>query len=124
MMAGEPSNVLITIFIVMHTFGWIGSSLTLLTVLCSSRVSRRLTWFNLNFSWIVACLTFSLLFITGQLGKSNPDAGVCLAQASAVSAAPTLWVHTYDMYSWTRGYVLSLGQPELHCPLSFFYFLS
>ncbi|KAK0447894.1 uncharacterized protein EV420DRAFT_864109 [Desarmillaria tabescens] len=89
-MAREPSNALITIFIVMHTFGWTGSSLILLTVLCSTKVSRCLTWFNLNFSWIVACLSFSLLFITGQLGKSSPDAGVCLMQASAVSAAPTL----------------------------------
>ncbi|KAK0431886.1 hypothetical protein EV421DRAFT_131302 [Armillaria borealis] len=93
-MADEPPNALVTIFIIMHTFGWIGSSLILLTVLCSSKVSRSLTWFNLNFSWIVACLSFSFLFITGQLRKSDPDAGVCLVQALAVSAAPTLTTGT------------------------------
>ncbi|KAK0476128.1 hypothetical protein IW261DRAFT_441012 [Armillaria novae-zelandiae] len=90
----EPPNALVTIFITMHTFGWIGSSFILSTVLCSSRVSRNLTWFNLNFSWIVACLSFSFLFITGQLRKSDPDAGVCLLQALAVSAAPALTAGT------------------------------
>ncbi|PBK71965.1 hypothetical protein ARMSODRAFT_1002900 [Armillaria solidipes] len=93
-MADEPPNALVTIFIIMHTFGWIGSSLILSTVLCSSKVSRSLTWFNLNFSWIVACLSFSFLFITGQLRKSDSDAGVCLVQALAVSAAPTLTAGT------------------------------
>lgn len=93
-MAEEPPNALVTIFIIMHTFGWIGSSLILATVLCSSKVSRSLTWFNLNFSWIVACLSFSFLLITGQLRKSNPDAGVCMVQALAVSAAPALTAGT------------------------------
>ncbi|KAK0189604.1 hypothetical protein F5146DRAFT_630957 [Armillaria mellea] len=97
MAEGRP-NALVTIFIIMHTFGWIGSSIILLTVLCSPKVSRYMTWFNLNFSWIVACLSFSFLFITGQLRKSDPDAGVCLVQAMAVSAAPTLTAGTTSAF--------------------------
>ncbi|KAK0216135.1 hypothetical protein IW262DRAFT_198883 [Armillaria fumosa] len=93
-MAEESPNGLVTLFIIMHTFGWIGSSLILSTVLCSSKVSRSLAWFNLNFSWIVACLSFSFLFITGQLRKSEPDAGICLVQALAVSATPALTAGT------------------------------
>ncbi|KAK0237011.1 hypothetical protein EDD85DRAFT_595706 [Armillaria nabsnona] len=93
-MAEESPKALVTIFIIMHTFGWIGSSFILSTVLCSSKVSRSLTWFNLNFSWIVACFSFSFLFITGQLGESDPDASVCLVQALAVSVAPALTAGT------------------------------
>jgi len=87
-------------------FGWIGSLLILLTVLLSSKVHRHATWTNLCLSWIIACFSYSLLLITGQLYAPTPNSSVCLVQASAIYAVPAL----------TAGATLSLA---IHLWLNF-----
>lgn len=81
---------LFALFFTMHMFGWIFSLVMLLTVLFSPRVHRNLTWTNLCFCWVIACLSYSFLLITGQAGKTNPNHGVCMVQAGLVYGVPSL----------------------------------
>lgn len=86
----ENSNVLLVLFLSMHMFGWIGSFIILCTVIFAPRVQRHVVWLNLCVAWILACFSYSLLLITGQLFMPKPNHSVCLIQASAVIAFPSL----------------------------------
>lgn len=86
----ESSNALMVLFFTMHMFGWIGSLTIVLTVVLSSKVQRHIIWTNLCIAWIIACFSYSFLLLTGQLYNPIPNSGVCLVQASAVYAVPSL----------------------------------
>lgn len=84
------SKSLVILFVSLHTFVWIASTLIILTVVLSRNVHRQITWLNLNLSWIFACFSFALLLTAGQLFKPQPNASICLAQAAASTSVPSL----------------------------------
>lgn len=86
----DGSRTLIALFIAIHTFVWVGSSILLITVALSSTIRRHPIWVNMKLSWTFSCFAFALLFTTGQLYKSEPVFGICLIQAAAVASVPIL----------------------------------
>jgi hypothetical protein len=87
--AGGSNSMLVTGFIVLHTFGWIGCTILLLTVVFSRKIQRHATWINLCLSWILFGLSFSLLFLSRQL-KDFPYFPLCVTQAGLIYASQTL----------------------------------
>ncbi|KAK0489511.1 hypothetical protein EDD18DRAFT_584515 [Armillaria luteobubalina] len=81
---------------VIHTFdaleilGAVGFFLVASTALLSRRVQRHITWFSFCVSWIVSCISYTLLVIAGQALKTQPTFGLCVTQAALIYAAPPL----------------------------------
>ncbi|KAJ8075077.1 hypothetical protein PM082_019404 [Marasmius tenuissimus] len=90
----QGSGVLVPLFITIHTFVWIGSSLILLTAALSPNIRRHPTFVSQKLSWILACFSYALLFTTGQLYKLEPTFWICLVQAAAVYSVPILTTGT------------------------------
>ncbi|KAK7446970.1 hypothetical protein VKT23_014183 [Stygiomarasmius scandens] len=90
MAAKTASRSVVLLFVALHTFVWTALTIITLTAILSRHVQRQVTWLNLNLSWIFACFAFSLLLITGQLFKPQPDTSICLIQAAATTSLPSL----------------------------------
>ncbi|THU97955.1 hypothetical protein K435DRAFT_49036 [Dendrothele bispora CBS 962.96] len=85
----EPS--LVKVFIAFQMVALVGSLLTFITAFSSS-VRRHPTWYNFLASWIISCISYSLLFFGGELNEPKPSIGLCMTQASLIYAAPPLFV--------------------------------
>jgi len=83
------NSTLITAFITLQMFGWMGSSIVLLCVVCSRKIQRHATWINLCVTWILSGVSYSLLFLGHQL-KDPPYHPLCLTQAALIYASPPL----------------------------------
>ncbi|THU97932.1 hypothetical protein K435DRAFT_838350 [Dendrothele bispora CBS 962.96] len=81
----EPS--LVKVFIAFQMVALVGSLLTFITAFSSS-VRRHPTWYNFLASWIISCISYSLLFFGGELNEPKPSIGLCMTQASLIYAAP------------------------------------
>ena len=89
---GTSNLPLIHAFISLQLFGLIGITIMLVTALFFSGVSRNSTWFSFMFSWIIYTLSYTLLFISGQLSSPKPPYGLCFIQSIMVCSAPPLCV--------------------------------
>lgn len=84
---------LVQAFIALQIIGGSVFILVVLSALVAQRRggSRHITFFSFCFSWIVFCLSYSLLSFAGQqLALPGPDHGLCLVQSAFVYAAPPL----------------------------------
>ncbi|KAJ7594992.1 hypothetical protein C8J56DRAFT_453784 [Mycena floridula] len=85
--AEAPHVGLIRVFVGLQLFGLFGAIIMLVTVLFSSTAHRHPTWHNFIIAWIISALSYSLLFITGQLYKTT-SFELCFAQTALIYAAP------------------------------------
>ncbi|KAF7430403.1 hypothetical protein PC9H_006108 [Pleurotus ostreatus] len=72
----------------------LGFTILLLTFLLSSRVNRSYTWVGFSVGWIIACLSYDILFFAGQEYDSSPSRVICLVQAALVQSVPVLQATT------------------------------
>ncbi|KAF9071811.1 hypothetical protein BDP27DRAFT_1418631 [Rhodocollybia butyracea] len=77
------------LFIALELSGAIGMSLILLTAMVS-RVKRLATWYSFCVSWIISCISYSLLYFSGEIGSPEPRKSICITQASLIYSVPTL----------------------------------
>lgn len=77
--------------IALHLSGSIGLIIVFFTAIFARGINRHPIWFSFILSWILWGLFWSLLVLTGQGGSGDSvPRGVCLFQASLLSAAPIL----------------------------------
>ncbi|KAJ6627645.1 hypothetical protein B0H10DRAFT_2210157 [Mycena sp. CBHHK59/15] len=84
----------IDVFVVLQLLGLFGSIVLVLTTTLSSAAPRNATWQNFFTSWIISTVSYSLLAFSGQLNKTDPAFGVCLAQAGLIYGIPSLTAAT------------------------------
>ncbi|PBK58391.1 hypothetical protein ARMSODRAFT_133932 [Armillaria solidipes] len=70
--------------------GAVGFLLIVLTTVLSSYVQRHFTWLSFCISWIVSCISYALLVLTGNGLKHTPVFELCVAQAALIYGAPVL----------------------------------
>ncbi|KAJ3888374.1 hypothetical protein GG344DRAFT_79827 [Lentinula edodes] len=89
--APSSSSALFILFIVFQLIGLVGSILILFTA-CISKLFRKRhwSWFSFVFSWIVSCVSYSLL--AGAPIDWRPEYPLCLTQAALIYTVPTLYV--------------------------------
>ena len=95
----QVSQSIIRAFATLELMGAAGMTLIFATALLSPQVKRCSTWYTFCVSWIVSCLSYSLLFfrnhfkLNGSLLDSDGGVeGVCVAQAALVYSVPTLYI--------------------------------
>ncbi|GAW03823.1 hypothetical protein LENED_005575 [Lentinula edodes] len=87
--APSSSSALFILFIVFQLIGLVGSILILFTACISKLVRKRhWSWFSFVFSWIVSCVSYSLL--AGAPIDWRPEYPLCLTQAALIYTVPTL----------------------------------
>ncbi|KAJ7067805.1 hypothetical protein C8F01DRAFT_1333228 [Mycena amicta] len=79
---------LVNLFLAFQLTGAFGLVVIILTALLSKRVKRNATWYYFIISWILSCISYTLIFILGQ--QNEPSFGPCLVQAGAIYGAPVL----------------------------------
>ncbi|KAF9458171.1 hypothetical protein BDZ94DRAFT_1271413 [Collybia nuda] len=77
-------------FIALELSGACGLLAILLTAIFGPDVKRYSTWYSFGASWIFSCISYTLLFTSGQLYRPLPDYGLCVVQTALIYAAPTL----------------------------------
>ncbi|KAJ4466078.1 hypothetical protein C8R41DRAFT_77207 [Lentinula lateritia] len=87
--APSAGSALFILFIVFQLIGLVGSILILFTA-CISKIVRKRhwSWFSFVFSWIVSCVSYSLL--AGAPINWQPEYPLCLTQAALIYTVPTL----------------------------------
>ncbi|KAJ4496235.1 hypothetical protein C8J55DRAFT_553960 [Lentinula edodes] len=87
--APSSSSALFILFIVFQLIGLVGSILILFTA-CISKIVRKRhwSWFSFVFSWIISCVSYSLL--AGAPIDWQPEYPLCLTQAALIYTVPTL----------------------------------
>ncbi|KAJ3808590.1 hypothetical protein F5876DRAFT_78600 [Lentinula aff. lateritia] len=87
--APPASSAVFILFIVFQLIGLVGSILMLFTA-CISKIVRKRhwSWFSFVFSWIVSCVSYSLL--AGAPIDWQPEYPLCLTQAALIYTVPTL----------------------------------
>ncbi|KAJ7093454.1 hypothetical protein B0H15DRAFT_158926 [Mycena belliarum] len=85
---------LISAFLTLQVLGLVGSCALVLTTTLAARAPRNATWQNFFTSWIVSTVSYSLLLFAGEVGRPDPEFGVCLAQAGLVYGIPSLTAAT------------------------------
>ncbi|KAJ3846573.1 hypothetical protein EV368DRAFT_69804 [Lentinula lateritia] len=86
--APPASSAVFILFIVFQLIGLVGSILMLFTA-CISKIVRKRhwSWFSFVFSWIVNCVSYSLL--AGAPIDWQPEYPLCLTQAALIYTVPT-----------------------------------
>ncbi|KAK0467159.1 uncharacterized protein EV420DRAFT_1700105 [Desarmillaria tabescens] len=67
-----------------------GFLLVVLTAVLSRHVQRHFTWLNFCVSWIISCISYTLLVFTGNGSKHAPPFELCVVQAALIYGAPVL----------------------------------
>jgi hypothetical protein len=108
-------------FIALELVGAGGMLIILATAAFGPGVKRYSTWYSFGASWIFSCISYTLLFIAGQLYREQPDIGLCMVQGALIYAAPTLCVSNIIACkpSITDHTVSSAGQRARRFLLSF-----
>lgn len=91
MSAQSPTTVspVVYAFITLQLIGGLGLLVVVLTALCNKKVRRLGTWYSFCISWILSALSYTLLVFAGQQYR-EPSKPLCMIQAAAIYAAPTL----------------------------------
>ncbi|KAF9041581.1 hypothetical protein BJ165DRAFT_297597 [Panaeolus papilionaceus] len=86
-----PINVpTVYTFIVIQLLSCLGMVVLLLSALFSSKIKRLATWYSFCASWVLSCLSYSLLAIAGQQTTPSPNAPLCAVQAALIYSVPPL----------------------------------
>ncbi|KAI3615577.1 hypothetical protein WG66_011899 [Moniliophthora roreri] len=76
-------------FYALQLIGASGLVIIAFTAALSSKINRHPSWFSFCTSWIIACLSYSLLLLSGQ-ANADPSYPICATQAALIYAAPAL----------------------------------
>ncbi len=94
--AGKSSNSMnvvgVRAFVVLNFVGGIGLLIVILAALLSPNVRRLPTWYNFCASWVVSCVSYTLLTFGGQQAAPEPSHNLCSMQAALIYAVPPLLV--------------------------------
>jgi hypothetical protein len=77
-------------FVALNFVGGIGLLMVILTALLSPNVRRLPTWYNFCASWVVSCISYTLLTFGGQQTTPTPSYPLCSMQAALIYAVPPL----------------------------------
>lgn len=77
-------------FIALELAGAGGLLIILATAMFGPGVKRYSTWYSFGASWVFSGISYTLLFLTGQLYRPLPNYGLCVVQTALIYAAPTL----------------------------------
>jgi hypothetical protein len=88
-----PSSPVINVaavhaFIALNLIGGIGMLLVLITAILARKVKRLSTWYSFCISWVLSCISYSLLFLAGQQTTATPSYWLCYSQAALIYAMP------------------------------------
>uniref|UniRef100_A0A0W0F9U4 Uncharacterized protein n=1 Tax=Moniliophthora roreri TaxID=221103 RepID=A0A0W0F9U4_MONRR len=103
------------VFIALELSGAIGVSFILLTALFSRLVKRCSTWYTFCASWVLSCLSYCLIFFSGDTLNPKPNKNLCIAQAALVYSVPILTALTtliLLVHSWYNVH-FGLSKPPL-----------
>lgn len=84
---------MITAFVALQLTGAVGLLLIIATATIGRGVVRYSTWYSFCVSWIISCLSYSLLFLAGQQSARPPPFGLCVTQSALIYFAPVLYVY-------------------------------
>lgn len=92
----DSSPALINVFIAFQLFGLLGALIMLFTTaLFRSQAPRHAAWYSFILSWIISCLSYTLLFWAGHLAPQDPvPYTLCFIQGIFIHAAPPLTAGT------------------------------
>lgn len=90
----EPSTskAITTLFLALEVSGAFGMALILLSAIVSRKVKRLATWYTFCFSWSLSCVSYLLLFFSGEIHEPEPTKAICITQAALIYSVPTLYV--------------------------------
>ncbi|PBK99574.1 hypothetical protein ARMGADRAFT_509945 [Armillaria gallica] len=77
-------------FDVLQISGAVGFLLIVLTAVLSRHVQRHFTWLSFCISWIMSCISYTLLVFTGTNGSNGVPFALCVTQAGLIYGAPAL----------------------------------
>ncbi|KAK0489062.1 hypothetical protein IW261DRAFT_392710 [Armillaria novae-zelandiae] len=77
-------------FDVLQISGAAGFLLIVLTAILSSHVQRHVTWLSFCISWIISCISYTLLIFTGTNRSEHIPFALCVTQAGLIYGAPVL----------------------------------
>jgi hypothetical protein len=91
-------------FVALNFVGGIGLFVVTLTAIFSPKVRRLPTWYNFCVSWILSCISYTLLTFAGQQTTSSPSHSLCFAQSVLIYAVPPLSVsfHCFQLILMKR----------------------
>ncbi|PBK99582.1 hypothetical protein ARMGADRAFT_1059684 [Armillaria gallica] len=78
------------VFDVLQISGAAGFLLIVLTAILSRHIQRHFTWLNFCISWIISCVSYTLLVFTGTNGSKHVPYALCVTQAALIYGAPVL----------------------------------
>ncbi|KAK0239024.1 hypothetical protein EDD85DRAFT_951237 [Armillaria nabsnona] len=78
------------VFDALQISGAAGFLLIVLTAVLSRHVQRHFTWLNFCISWIISCISYTLLVFTGTNGSEHVPYALCVTQAALIYGAPVL----------------------------------
>ncbi|KAJ4468708.1 hypothetical protein J3R30DRAFT_3553498 [Lentinula aciculospora] len=111
----STNRTIISTFIGLELSGAIGMVIILFTAIFSHKVKRLATWYTFCASWTISCLSYSLLFFTGEIHLPEPRKSICVAQAALIYSVPTLTASstlTLLVHSWYNVH-FGLSKPPL-----------
>ncbi|PBK72475.1 hypothetical protein ARMSODRAFT_760579 [Armillaria solidipes] len=77
-------------FDVLQISGAAGFLLIVLTAVLSRHVQRHSTWLSFCISWIISCISYTLLVFTGTNESEHVPFALCVTQAALIYGAPVL----------------------------------
>ncbi|PPR05080.1 hypothetical protein CVT24_010267 [Panaeolus cyanescens] len=77
-------------FVGIQLLSCLGLVALLLSAMLSSKIKRLATWYSFCASWILSCLSYSLLTLGGQQTAPSPNAPLCAVQAALIYSVPPL----------------------------------
>ncbi|KAK0501424.1 hypothetical protein EDD18DRAFT_736394 [Armillaria luteobubalina] len=70
--------------------GAAGFLVIVLTAVLSGHVQRHITWLSFCISWIISCISYTLLIFTGYNRSEHVPFPLCVTQAGLIYGAPVL----------------------------------
>ncbi|KAK0189056.1 hypothetical protein F5146DRAFT_693874 [Armillaria mellea] len=78
------------VFDALQISGVAGFSLIVLTAALSRHVQRHSIWINFCISWIISCISYTLLVFAGTNESEHVPFALCVTQAALIYGAPVL----------------------------------
>ncbi|KAF9525217.1 hypothetical protein CPB83DRAFT_859956 [Crepidotus variabilis] len=80
----------VRVFIALNLIGATGLFIVMMTALFSVSVKRLSTWYSFCTSWIISCVSYSLLTFARQQSTQAPDFALCFIQTALIYSVPPL----------------------------------
>ncbi|KAE9397760.1 hypothetical protein BT96DRAFT_921220 [Gymnopus androsaceus JB14] len=111
----STSKTIIFLFVALELSGAFGMMLILFSAILSQQVKRLATWYTFCLSWTISCLSYLLLFFSGEIHSPEPPKAICITQAALIYSVPTLTASTtlsLLIHSWYNVH-FGLSKPPL-----------